>query len=413
MYPLYLKLEFEQFIKRGTAFRKQKDFTQLSNETLLWFHGGPHILSHHKSFYIFLSSSYRQFFWSKVWRFPSSSSPSKKRMYLDSFILSHFQDVHTQRELFGIPFKQYCSMPSGGTIMNIYKSTQAMYRLTYPELDEQWSSVHLSANIEENEKRRFIDRFILRHFRFVETQWELAEVTSGMLGECPGGLTLLKIHEDSPQWLFQQNYPQLIMRSKMEHRGFWKNMKKFALMMSVRKAYCIKEREDWYRLSNVQFAKVYGKVVSKENMIRLLEFWNPEEDWDYFKFSEGISKKSSQRYLGLKLKEIFGEELVLEEKVVVISKKMWTFDFYVPSRSLVVEYQGEQHYFSVFKWLDVEKQRNRDLQKKSICAQMGLVFVDVPYWWDGTSQQLWSIIQQQTTPPSPTANQYLHQQLVL
>lgn len=64
------------------------------------------------------------------------------------------------------------------------------------------------------------------------------------------------------------------------------------------------------------------------------------------------------------------------------------FDFYLPDHNVVIEYQGEQHYFPVnfrgkgytgFKD-DHEKLLIRDSIKKNYCLEKNITFIEIPYW---------------------------------
>jgi len=173
--------------------------------------------------------------------------------------------------------------------------------------------------------------------------------------------------------------------------GFWKNKLKVSLMKSAIQQYHIQKKEDWYSLSIQQFSAIHGKAVSKENMISLLHYSNPEESWEKGKFSVKIHKRSREKYLGLKLKEVFPGEVILYQ-FVVFSDRKFVFDYYLPERRLVVEYQGEQHYWNPFKWSPIEDQRGQDQQKRAYCLMNQLHFVQIPYWWDDSLPQLKSFL---------------------
>jgi len=57
-------------------------------------------------------------------------------------------------------------------------------------------------------------------------------------------------------------------------------------------------------------------------------------------------------------------------------------DLYLPKISLALEYQGEQHYFDVFRYAPHKHYEYRDIQKRSQCMDIGLTLIEVPYWWD-------------------------------
>lgn len=64
------------------------------------------------------------------------------------------------------------------------------------------------------------------------------------------------------------------------------------------------------------------------------------------------------------------------------------FDFYIPEENLVIEYQGEQHYFPVTfggrsideAKMDFNKTVFRDRIKKEYCKEHNIKFVEIPYY---------------------------------
>lgn len=74
-------------------------------------------------------------------------------------------------------------------------------------------------------------------------------------------------------------------------------------------------------------------------------------------------------------------------------------DVYVESLKLAVEYQGEQHYKAIHWSSDFVTQQIRDEEKRRACKQVlktvvikcvqhNVTLVEVPYWWDRTTESL-------------------------
>lgn len=57
-------------------------------------------------------------------------------------------------------------------------------------------------------------------------------------------------------------------------------------------------------------------------------------------------------------------------------------DVYIPELHLAIEYQGEQHYKTLYFSGDQSQQRKRDEEKWNACKKAGITLVEVPYWWD-------------------------------
>eukprot|EP01124_Arcella_intermedia_P001665 TRINITY_DN1090_c0_g2_i2.p1 TRINITY_DN1090_c0_g2~~TRINITY_DN1090_c0_g2_i2.p1 ORF type:complete len:189 (+),score=39.99 TRINITY_DN1090_c0_g2_i2:2-568(+) len=161
----------------------------------------------------------------------------------------------------------------------------------------------------------------------------------------------------SPQALFMGVYEEFFPVFKKVSQGYWNDFPKNTLLQKLTKAYSIRSQVDWYRLSMAQVTAVNGKIVPKKKMICLLEFSYPEEEWDHFKFSERINKRARQRFLGMRLVEVFKKEVILENHVVRSGQQMYVFDFYVPGVHLAIEYQGEQHYYSIMNWMPCDQQK--------------------------------------------------------
>jgi hypothetical protein len=56
---------------------------------------------------------------------------------------------------------------------------------------------------------------------------------------------------------------------------------------------------------------------------------------------------------------------------------------------IAFEYQGEQHYgHSTFMRENINSQTIRDKEKQIGCKTTGITLVHIPYWWDGSKEQL-------------------------
>lgn len=62
----------------------------------------------------------------------------------------------------------------------------------------------------------------------------------------------------------------------------------------------------------------------------------------------------------------------------------YRFDFYLPGRNVIIEYDGEQHFKQVKKFhpnrADFTKQQGHDRQKNSYCLAHGIALYRIPYW---------------------------------
>ena len=76
------------------------------------------------------------------------------------------------------------------------------------------------------------------------------------------------------------------------------------------------------------------------------------------------------------------------------SKRNMELDFWSPSLSLALEYQGKQHYKPSFgaSSRQHERQLSRDIEKKTACESRGITLIEIPFWWNGDPLQLLTTI---------------------
>lgn len=67
-------------------------------------------------------------------------------------------------------------------------------------------------------------------------------------------------------------------------------------------------------------------------------------------------------------------------------------DIFVPDLNLVLEYQGQQHYFEIHNLGPQWQHRERDAEKKKICLQNDVHLIEIPYWWDFSRDSLQATI---------------------
>lgn len=88
------------------------------------------------------------------------------------------------------------------------------------------------------------------------------------------------------------------------------------------------------------------------------------------------------------IKECFTDPLYEE---VHVPGENFYLDFFIPSRKIVVEVHGEQHYeFNSFfhkTKLDFLKQKTSDKNKRSFCEYNGFSYVEFPY---NESKEQWT-----------------------
>eukprot|EP01124_Arcella_intermedia_P006626 TRINITY_DN13941_c0_g1_i1.p1 TRINITY_DN13941_c0_g1~~TRINITY_DN13941_c0_g1_i1.p1 ORF type:complete len:486 (-),score=70.97 TRINITY_DN13941_c0_g1_i1:41-1498(-) len=333
-----------------------------------------------------LGMVFPEFLWDKVGRFPSGESGDRRRVFIDELVAG-VGFVRTQEDMKEIDIHAVLEHRRGGTMMRTYGYSFAnVWEETYPEL-----VIHVTSSEGYWKQKISVERF-LRHFPYIETRNNFKELTYKRICLFPGGASLLVIHNGAVQSLFVEHFPELPVRGAFE--GYWKNkLKRNLLVQHLMVDYDLKSKEDWYRVSVNQYSHAYGKRICSANLMNLLKFWHPEEDWRRDRLS-GKNKRARQRYLGLKLMELFQDEVVFEDYLVNVMDRVVIFDFYFPGLGLVIEYQGEQHYGDVLKWVSFQEQKVKDEDKRRICVEQGLKLVCVPFWWDGSLGELQKIFKE-------------------
>eukprot|EP01114_Cavostelium_apophysatum_P009925 TRINITY_DN2324_c1_g1_i1.p1 TRINITY_DN2324_c1_g1~~TRINITY_DN2324_c1_g1_i1.p1 ORF type:complete len:626 (-),score=120.03 TRINITY_DN2324_c1_g1_i1:24-1901(-) len=71
-----------------------------------------------------------------------------------------------------------------------------------------------------------------------------------------------------------------------------------------------------------------------------------------------------------------------------LSGRNMELDFFSPSLSLAIEYQGGQHFEERFRFRSLESQERRDREKRESCRIHGITLVEIPYWWNEKEESL-------------------------
>eukprot|EP01124_Arcella_intermedia_P024433 TRINITY_DN4113_c0_g1_i1.p1 TRINITY_DN4113_c0_g1~~TRINITY_DN4113_c0_g1_i1.p1 ORF type:complete len:485 (-),score=112.12 TRINITY_DN4113_c0_g1_i1:148-1419(-) len=365
---------------------RQADWKDIDLKILKEYDGGPLINRRNTSITQLLENNFPEFFWEN-WKIPCLSNSTKKRIFVDALVATSFGFVEDHQSLGELQTRHFMEIPGGPSLLTLNNgSCHDLFQQSYPEFTT------LQGRKDYRKGRLTTDQWIstLGWGQGVRTKEDLVDLNARIFIES-GSSTLLMNNGSSPQGVFKEMYPELMMEERVQ-RGYWKDLEKGSLMERALRLYNLKKEEDWYRLSILQFSKVCGKFVCKAHMIRILQHLYPEIEWKMDKFSERMNKRSTQSLLGLKLGELLKEEIV-GNYVWRVGKKVYVFDYYVPALNVVIEYQGEMHYYGVLKWMDWEEQRKRDQEKTKFCELNGLQLLYVPYWWDGTADNLREILQ--------------------
>ena len=133
------------------------------------------------------------------------------------------------------------------------------------------------------------------------------------------------------------------------------------------------------------------KFLRTQGLYSFVSAHYTDEQWISSNFS-ARGKRSKQYLLFVCLRRIFPQHFVIEEyqpSIFFRSGRNLKLDFFVPTLSVAIEYQGEHHYDDLpsgFGALEVYKEKDRE--KIELCKQYNVKLMLVPYWWDQKQNQL-------------------------
>eukprot|EP01125_Pyxidicula_operculata_P011832 TRINITY_DN3871_c0_g1_i1.p1 TRINITY_DN3871_c0_g1~~TRINITY_DN3871_c0_g1_i1.p1 ORF type:complete len:468 (+),score=35.99 TRINITY_DN3871_c0_g1_i1:69-1472(+) len=165
--------------------------------------------------------------------------------------------------------------------------------------------------------------------------------------------------------LLKDSYPDYAWKEwkfKKQSKNFWKSPDNLKDKLEhVAKVLEVNNLDDWYRVSRKQLIMLdaFGCITEYGSLYNALKIIHPNHMWDKGRFHQ--VKKSSQRWLLIKVKEILSrknhteinteshskpkenELIILEDHVIHLSgseNKFIELDIWIPSLNLAFEYQG-------------------------------------------------------------------------
>jgi hypothetical protein len=69
-----------------------------------------------------------------------------------------------------------------------------------------------------------------------------------------------------------------------------------------------------------------------------------------------------------------------------------TLQIYIPSLHLAIEYQGQTHYYTTSVYGSAAARQKSDNRKQEIAVNEGISLIQIPFWWDKSSQSLTATI---------------------
>ena len=238
-----------------------------------------------------------------------------------------------------------------------------------------------------------------------------------------GGSYLLKIYSHNLYNLFNHFYPNEKFNFHQNQRD---NLQLF--LNDIQYIFQVKKKDDWTRISKIllqdlskyfshqfrhynsiqsiftlrKFDNTKEKKYRELNLIAILRDIYPNYEWKTLPMS---TARSSQRWLFVAInsllsysshynsEEKYNNKVIIEDyhhpKLVRKSGSSIQFDVFIPTLSIGIEYQGEQHYDEIPAAFGLaEVYRDRDFEKFQICDQHSVTLLEIPYWWDRSLSSL-------------------------
>ena len=357
--------------------------------------------------YISIQDLFYQIYPNNSWDYINSDIIKKPNGYFE--IIEHHRifleqiqyhlSLSTPQDLLELTRKNIIEK-GGRRFLSHYTSVQDSIIKCFPELKIQFNKEKepLPRNYWKSKKNRklFLDKFALDNDIKTPEDWMKVKFRDIIYN---GGVGLMKYYSGFSDAL-ESIYPDINWSDYMRDRkppGYWKSKENVInFLQTVEKQFYIREKKDWYRISQRQIFELDGGGLLSSHggkFINVLKFAYPDEKWDK-KLLRINRKRAEQRMLFISLKHLIPNTEIIEDFLHwEINRKnnvSVELDIFIPEYSLAFEYQGEHHFMDIPSMGYLEQYQCRDAEKKELCTQYGITLVEVPYWIKTNPTDLYS-----------------------
>jgi hypothetical protein len=146
------------------------------------------------------------------------------------------------------------------------------------------------------------------------------------------------------------------------------------------------EDRDWMRMS-----KLSNRSAISSHWRRAFQMMSNEPFWNLMngmKTSEGQSTAQKVLKSLLNTNDVFSNF-----RFIGPNGESVELDIYIPSLALAFEYHGEMHFNKRFYQGSLQQRQVRDSKKQLLCKQRGITLIQIPYWWNTSTQSLSTLFQ--------------------
>ena len=364
-------------------------------------YGGSGMLSQYPNLYTLLETVYPEYDWSKNHRKNVANnfwkSKENQRKFLDT--IAEELNIKSPEEWKNVTTSMIHDR-NGGRLLALYPSFFDLLRENYPEYT--WNVFLHRRSVPNNywkkieNQKKFLDEIKCKYS--IENTNDWRKITYSIIIENKGS-SLLEQYKSFYECL-RSVYPEedwSLFLTNQEKKEFWsdeKNIIEFRDKMITK--YEINQMADWYRISHLQIElEGGGYLLSQLGLLGLFQKFYPNYEWDN-NLLKTSNKKSTQRWLVVQLRQLYPNNEIIEEflfeNTTRDSGAVIEFDVFMPELNLAVEYHGEHHFMDIPAFGPVELYQARDKEKKDLCSLVGVKLVVIPFWWDGSMEELKIII---------------------